>query len=248
MATEKTTPRKDRAHERLEGLVKERTEALWEALGAMERTAHEFRTSDAQWAERMLRAARFKDDETAAHIQRMSHYCGLLASYVVDDVDRAEAIRVASQLHDIGKIAIPDDILLKVGPLSDYEKLTMQRHTVIGRDILGDESSEMARLASTIVIAHHEYWDGGGYPYGVAGEAIPIEARIAAIADAFDALTTNRIYRRAFSLPDGIRKMKKASEAQFDPVLLDLFLDHMDQVLDIQQRYPDNEAAVERSA
>ena len=230
---------------RVKALLKERTEVLWLAVTEMEATNQALRDADARWVERFMRAARFKDDETPAHIERMSRYCELLAGLWVPDQQWATSVRLASRLHDIGKVAIPDSILLKVGALTEVERITMRTHVEAGRDILRDGHSGIARLAASIASTHHERWDGTGYPSRLSGEAIPLEGRIAAIADAFDALTTNRIYRRAFSLPEAIRMMKKESGAQFDPALLELFLDHMDEALDIQQRYPDEARATQ---
>lgn len=224
---------------RAEALVKERTEVLWLALSEMEATGQALRDADARWVERFLRAARFKDDETPAHIQRMSRYCELLAGIKVADQQWAASVRFASQLHDIGKVAIPDAILLKMGPLNEDEQATMRTHAAIGRDILRDERSGVARLASTIAFTHHERWDGAGYPTGLTGEAIPLEGRIAAIADTFDALTTNRIYRKAFTLPEAVERMGRESGRQFDPTLLEAFLGAMPAVMGIYDRYPD---------
>ena len=235
------------ALKRLDGLMKERARDLWEAIRIMERTKLELRRSNAAWADRMLRAAAFKDDETPDHIERMSRYCALLAELVTDDSLYAETVRVASQLHDVGKIGIPDEILLKQGSFTAAERATMQTHAVIGYDILGDAGSEIADLAATIALTHHERWDGTGYPGGLAGAAIPLEGRIAAIADAFDALTTNRIYRRAASVTAAIEQMKAERARQFDPELLELFLEEIPAVLDILGRYPDARCDPRRS-
>ena len=242
MASEqRPVPETDRLAQ-AEALVKERTEVLWLALSEMEATTQALREVDARWVQRFLRAARFKDDETPAHIERMSRYCELLAGIRVSDQQWAASVRFASQLHDIGKVAIPDAILLKMGPLTEDEKAAMRTHAEIGRDILRDERSGVARLASTIAFTHHERWDGRGYPSGLTGEAIPLEGRIAAIADAFDALTTNRIYRKAFTLPEAVEKMKRESGRQFDPSLLESFLGAMPAVMDIHERHPDEKS------
>ena len=224
---------------RSEALVKERTEVLWLALSEMEATGQALRDADSRWVDRLLRAARFKDDETPAHIERMSRYCELLAGMRVPDQQWAASVRFASRLHDIGKVAIPDAILLKVGPLTQGEQATMRTHAEVGRDILSDEHSGVARLAASIAFTHHERWDGTGYPSGLTGEAIPLEGRIAAIADAFDALTTERIYRSSVSLPEAITQMNEGSGRQFDPSLLETFLDQLPAVMDIYDRVPD---------
>ena len=148
--------------------------------------------------------------------------CEQIARRLGLDEDRCQLLRDASPLHDIGKIAIPDDILLKRGPFTDEERRTMQRHAEIGHRLLSGSASEVLDLAATIALTHHERWDGNGYPYGIAGEAIPLEGRIASVADVFDALTADRVYRQALPAEEALAMMREQRGAQFDPLILGL--------------------------
>jgi putative two-component system response regulator len=225
---------------RLEQMVKDRTADLWEAIARLERAERDLRTSREETIERLAIAAEFRDDETAQHIQRMSRYCGLLARTAGMDIERSETIRVASLMHDVGKIGIPDYILLKPGPLTGDERSIMQQHSDIGYRILAGSSSELLATAADIAWTHHERVDGAGYPRGLTGEAIPIEGRIAAIADVFDALSSDRVYKKAFSLVTAVEIMRKGRGAHFDLDLLDAFLGVMDEVLEIKEQYADS--------
>ncbi|MQB02461.1 MAG: HD domain-containing protein, partial [Actinobacteria bacterium] len=170
-------------------------------------------------------AAELRDTETGAHIERMSRYCALLAKTIGTDKRRAELIRLASQMHDVGKIGIPDSILLKPGALTPTERTVMQAHTDIGHRILAGSRSELLQLAATIALTHHERIDGGGYPRNLSGDEIPLEGRIAAIADVFDALTSTRVYRGAILIKEALGIMTKGRATQFDAELLDAFFD-----------------------
>jgi diguanylate cyclase (GGDEF)-like protein len=154
----------------------------------------------------------------------MSRYCELLARKLELDDERCELIRLASALHDVGKIGIPDRILLKPGNLTESERRVMERHAEIGQRLLANSSSELLDVAATIALTHHERYDGTGYPSGLAGESIPLEGRIASVADVFDAITSNRVYRPALELEDAIEVMREGRGTQFDPLVLDLFL------------------------
>lgn len=224
-------------NENLEELLQERTEKLWDAVTRLERSERELRVSREETIRRLAVAAEFRDDETARHVYRMSEYCVLLARKLGEDPLRCETIRVASQLHDVGKIGIPDNILLKPGPLTSRERSIMEKHAQIGERILGGSRSELLELAATIALTHHERVDGTGYPNRLAGDAIPVEGRIAAIADVFDALTTNRVYRGAFAVPDAVQIMREQAGAHFDMGLLELFLESIDEALDVRARY-----------
>jgi putative two-component system response regulator len=224
---------------RLEQMVKDRTADLWDAIARLERAERDLRTSREETIERLAIAAEFRHDETAQHIQRMSRYCALLASNAGMDSERSETIRVASLMHDVGKIGIPDHILLKPGPLTPDERAIMQQHTDIGFRILAGSSSEWLATAADIAWTHHERVDGSGYPRGLKGDAIPIEGRIAAIADVFDALSSDRAYKTAFSLVTAVEGMRKARGTHFDPELLDVFLNSIDEVLEIKEQYAD---------
>lgn len=225
--------RSDRA--RLELMVKDRTKELWEAIAGLERAEQELRQSREETVYRLSIAAEYRDDETAKHIQRMSRYCAILARHADYDDQQVELIRVASAMHDVGKIGIPDKILRKPGKLTDEERAEMQEHTKIGFNILSGSSSPFMQTAATIALTHHEKVDGTGYPNGLSGEDIPREGRIAAIADVFDALVSERIYKKAFPIGKAVQIMKDDSNSHFDPELLDLFLGAMDEVLKIQE-------------
>ena len=226
----------NRDHRRkLEAMVKERTADLWKAIQELEQARDDLRSSQAETVERLSMAAEFRDDETARHIQRMSQYCGLLARSVIGDPAEADLVRLASVMHDVGKIGIPDGILLKPGKLTPDEYEQMKEHAAYGHKILAGGSSRLLEVAATIALTHHERWDGEGYPHGLSGEDIPIEGRIAAIADVFDAITTDRVYRRAFSLGEALTIMRDGKGTQFDPRLLDEFFDVIDEVLKIKE-------------
>jgi putative two-component system response regulator len=230
----------NQAHrEHLEQTVLERTAALREAIMNLERAERDIRLSREETIQRLALAAEFRDDETARHVQRMSHYCALLAQrYGLDD-ERCELIRIASPMHDIGKIGTPDSILLKPGKFTPEEFQAISRHPEIGYRILSGSDADLLKLAAVIAWTHHEKYDGSGYPRKLVGEAIPLEGRIAAIADAFDALTSRRVYKPALQVEQAITIMRQGRGKHFDPGLLDTFLAGMDQVLVIKERYSD---------
>ncbi len=196
--------------------------------------------SERRTLERLARAAEFRDEETANHTQRVSRYSELLAGLSGVDHDRSELIAAASAMHDIGKLGIPDSILRKPGKLTAQERRHMQRHADYGRKILAGEPDPLLDLAAVIAWTHHERWDGGGYPRRLRGEDIPLEGRIVAIGDVFDALTSNRVYRPAMTVPYAVKLMQGGSGQHFDPELLDLFIGAMPRVLEIRRRHPDD--------
>lgn len=229
-----------RSHQRrLESMVKERTAELWKAVASLERTEQELRRSREETIQRLSIAAEFRDDETARHVQRMGRYCALIAKNLDVDSERCELLRVASQMHDVGKIGIPDNILLKPGALTPEERGLMQRHPEIGFRILSGSKSDLLELAAVIALSHHEKVDGTGYPKGLVGDEIPLEGRIAAVADVFDALTSDRVYKKAFPLGKALDVMRSGSGSHFDPELLSIFLDNMDGVLAIKTDFAD---------
>jgi PAS domain S-box-containing protein len=183
------------------------------------------RRSREETIRRLSRATEFRDDETGAHIERMSRYCELIATHLGLEVELCEQLRIASPMHDVGKIAVADSILLKPGPLDADERAEMERHPDIGHGILAGSGAELLDLAASIACTHHERFDGGGYPCGLRGEEIPLEGRIAAVADVFDALTSDRVYRTAFSRADAFAMMRAERGAHFDPRVLDAFLE-----------------------
>jgi diguanylate cyclase (GGDEF)-like protein len=174
----------------------------------------------------------------------MSRYCALLARRLDLGDEQVELIRLAAGLHDVGKIAIPDRILLKPGALTDGERRVMERHADIGHRLLADSSSELLDVAATIALTHHERYDGTGYPHGLAAEAIPLEGRIASVADVFDAITSNRVYRPAMAFEQAVAVMREGRGTQFDPLVLDLFLGSLEDVRSIAEgRSPEAEPA-----
>ena len=221
----------------LETAVFERTSELERVVEALRQSEQEVRQSQKETIYRLSRAAEFRDRDMAPHIESMSHYCHLLAQRLGLDRHLCELYYLASPLHDIGKIGIPDSILLKPGPLNDEERQLMQTHAELGYRMLGGSGGEMLELAASIARTHHEHFDGNGYPRGLAGEDIPIEGRISAVADVFDALTSNRVYRPAFSLDDAVEEMRGFRGAQFDPVVFDAFFDDLEEVLDVRDMY-----------
>jgi len=186
---------------------------------------------------RLGRAAEFKDNETGMHVMRMSHYSEVLARAAGMDEMQVELILTAAPMHDIGKIGIPDHILLKPGKLDDEEWNIMRTHPAVGAEIIGEHNSPILELASKIALTHHEKWNGKGYPEGLKGEEIPIEGRIVAIADVFDALTTERPYKKAWTVEAAIELLKEESGEHFDPELVPVFIDVMPQIMALREKY-----------
>ena len=225
--------------ENLEDIVRTRTVALQQALDWLERSEKELRLSREETIQRLAIAAEFRDSSTAQHIQRMSHYCDLLARNYGMSPERCDLIRTASPMHDIGKIGTPDHVLLKPGKFTQEEFGVIAQHAEIGYRILSGSNAELLKVAAMIAYTHHERFDGSGYPRELKGEAIPIEGRIASIADAFDALTTQRVYKPAFELSHAIELMLKHRGEHFDPELLDVFVRSTDEITRIHDQYAD---------
>jgi len=216
----------NRGHrEHLEQLVGERTAAL--------------KRSREETIQRLARAAEFRDHETGRHIERVSRYCFLLARRFGLAPERCELLRIASPLHDIGKIAIPDHVLLKPAQLSIEERALMERHAELGHQMLAGSDEPLLELAALLAWTHHEHYDGSGYPRGISGEAIPLEGRIIAVADVFDALTSERPYRPALPLEETLRLMRAGRGGHFEPALLDLFLEGLEELLAVRERFRD---------
>jgi putative two-component system response regulator len=188
---------------------------------------------------RLAKAAEHRDPETGSHILRMSGYARHIAANLGLVAEEQRLIFEAAPMHDLGKVGIPDDILFKPGALSSAEFEIMKRHAFIGFQILEGSKSHMLRLASIIAYTHHEKFDGGGYPRGLAGEAIPIHGRIVAVADVFDALTSERPYKSAWPLDRAIDFIQSGSGQHFDPQCVDAFFQHWDSVLVIRRQYQD---------
>ena len=197
----------------------------------------ELRETRLQIVQRLGRAAEYKDNETGMHVIRMSHFSKLLALAAGHSPAWAEDLLNAAPMHDVGKIGIPDAVLRKPGPLDADEWATMRRHPEIGAEIIGEYPSGVLQLAREIALAHHEKWDGSGYPRGLAGEAIPLSARIVAIADVFDALTTRRPYKEPWPVQDALDHIAAQAGKHFDPALVALFAPLLPQLLEIRARW-----------
>ncbi len=199
----------------------------------------ELRESRLEIVHRLVSAAEYKDPETGSHIQRMSLYSRVLAREYGLSQSQCETIHLASPMHDIGKIGIPDSILLKPGRLDPEEWSTMRTHTTIGARILAHSTSPLLQAGQEIAISHHEKWDGSGYPQGLQGGAIPLFGRITAISDVFDALTTKRPYKEAWPVEKAIEEIREGKGQHFDPALIDLFFAVLPELLDIRERFRD---------
>jgi hypothetical protein len=191
----------------------------------LRRALSELEIAQAETVRRLSMAVEFRDEDTGAHIERIGRFSSLLAEHVGMSAEFCRRISHAAPLHDVGKVAIPDAILLKEGPLTPEERAVVETHAEEGHRLLRGSSSSILDMGATIALSHHEWWDGSGYPRGVAGEQIPIEGRIVAIADVFDALTSDRVYRKAFSVEHATGMMLEESGRHFDPTLLQAFLE-----------------------
>ena len=211
------------------------------ALLAAEVTAAtaDVRAREHELVMRLARAAESRDPETGGHIQRMAHYSALVAGELDLDAGWRGRLLAAAPMHDIGKVGTPDHILLKPGRLDPAELAQMREHARIGERILADSASPLLQMACEIAGAHHERWDGGGYPRGLAGEAIPLSARIVAVADVLDALTSARPYKAAWSFDAAREHIAGGRGSHFDPRCVDALLGAWDAVLAIHRRFPD---------
>ena len=202
----------------------------------------ELRRTQLQVVQRLGRAVEYRDNETGNHILRMSHISALLAKSMGLSEAECELILHASPMHDIGKIGISDHILLKPGRLESEEWAIMQSHATIGAHILEGDDSDLIRCAREIALTHHEKWDGSGYPYGLAGDMIPLMGRIAALADVFDALASERPYKKAWTIDEAVNLIKENRGTHFDPELVDVFLMQLSEILKIREQFSDAES------
>ncbi|MCG6152444.1 HD domain-containing phosphohydrolase [Leptospira bandrabouensis] len=200
---------------------------------------NEVKATRLQIVQRLGMASEYKDNETGMHVIRMSHYSQTLALAHGYSNEAAEEILNAAPMHDVGKIGIPDYIIQKPGKLTPEEWEIMKRHPEIGAEIIGDHHSSLLKLARSIAITHHEKFDGSGYPYQLKGEQIPLEGRIIAIADVFDALTTVRPYKKAWEVVDAVDFLKKESGSHFDPDLVQKFISVLPKILEIKNQWPE---------
>jgi putative two-component system response regulator len=190
---------------------------------------------------RLGRAAEFRDNETGFHIIRMSKFSQMMALEAGLSEKMAELILNASPMHDIGKIGIPDRILLKPGKLDRDEWEIMKTHSAIGAEILSGHDSDLMNMAREIAMTHHEKWDGNGYPNNLRGEDIPMVGRIVAVADVFDALTSERPYKKAWPVDEAVAEINRSSGSHFDPELVDIFNKVLPQILDVRNQYQETE-------
>jgi response regulator RpfG family c-di-GMP phosphodiesterase len=212
--------------------------AAWLAEKVAEATS-EILDREREMITRLSRAAEFRDPETGAHIQRMSNYSRVIAQELGLPHDEQELILRAAPMHDVGKIAIRDDILLKPGRLDPDEFEIMKTHAEKGYDLLSGSASSLLDVAAMIARTHHEKFDGSGYPRGLAGEDIPLYGRIVAVADVFDALTTERPYKKAWEIEHALRFLEEGSGSHFDPVCVRAFIARIEDVLTIRARFQD---------
>lgn len=197
----------------------------------------ELRAAYLETIERLSRAAEYKDDRTGFHVKRVGEISAIIAGKMGLDNKMVHAIRHAAPLHDIGKIGIPEGILLKPGRLTVEEYELMKKHTSIGKDILKDSSSYIINLAEIIAYTHHERWDGKGYPLGLVGEQIPVVSRVVAIADVFDALISERPYKRAFTFNEALAIIMEEEHGHFSEDVLSAFLSSLDDIEETVTRF-----------
>jgi putative two-component system response regulator len=216
---------RERQNEILEQKVAERTEELKE--------------TQAEILRRLAKAGEYRDNDTGNHVTRVSHSCRALARAVRVDEHLTEMIYQASPLHDIGKIGVPDHILLKKGRLSEEEMVIMRQHVEYGVEMLGNHPAPVLQVACSIAQNHHEKWDGTGYPKALAGEAIPIEARIVSICDVFDALTSVRPYKVAWTIEAACGYLQQQAGAHFDHTLVASFIEILPEILAIREEFSD---------
>src|SRR5256714_1378657 len=205
----------------------------------VEDATREVREREKETLLRLARAGEFRDEETGNHLIRMSRYSRLIANTLGLEYDEAETIELAAPLHDIGKIGIPDQILLKPAKLDTTEWDVMRRHPVIGHEILKGSASKYVRMGALVALGHHEKYDGSGYPNGLVGDHIPLCARIVAIADVYDALTSVRPYKKAWTSAQALEHVESQAGKHFDPRLVEAFSGVKDEVVQVQQEWRD---------
>ncbi len=208
----------------LEETVAARTAQLETAVRRLEDSEQQLRRAYGETVARLSRAMESHDGATGAHVERVGLYTEKIALAVGVDPARAELLRLVSPLHDIGKIAVSDTVLTKTGPLDPAERAEMELHTAVGYELLSGSTNELLEVAALIAWTHHERWDGSGYPRGLAGDAIPLEGRIVAVADVFDALTSERPYRPMLSMAEAREYIAAGGGTGFDPRVVEAFL------------------------
>lgn len=232
-----------RYNETLEAAVKEKTKELEAAFKELEVSRDKLKEGYVDTIHKLTAVAEFKDEDTAMHIKRIAHYCRLIAKEFGWPEEAQETIFYASPMHDIGKVGIPSEILLKPGKLNTEEFALMKTHTAIGAKILKGSVSVFLKMAETIAVSHHERWNGGGYPRGIKGDEIPLEGRIMNIADQYDALRSKRPYKPSFSHEKAFRIITegdgRTSPEHFDPDVLRVFKDSQEGFEEIFESFAD---------
>jgi putative two-component system response regulator len=213
---------------RLSGAVRRLDEEASSMAGELERALRRLREREAEVIFRLALAVEYRDNDTGEHTWRVARYSQIMAETLGLDPGFCWRLYLAAPLHDVGKVAVPDGILLKKGRLEEGEFAVIQTHPVVGKRILDGSASDLIQLAAVIAEAHHERWDGQGYPYGLAGAEIPLPARIVAVADVFYALTTARPYKEAMSFEDALRCIEAERGRHFDPLCVDAFVSSWD--------------------
>jgi len=203
-----------------------------------ERTA-ELRHTRLEIIKRLGRAGEFRDNETGMHVVRVAHYCRLLGEAVRMNEEDLDLLFNAAPMHDIGKIGIRDNVLLKPGKLDDDEIKLMRQHVPFGSEIIGEHTDGLLAMARLIALTHHEKWDGTGYHRGLKGAEIPLVGRITSIADVFDALTSVRPYKKAWPVEDAVTLIKREAGTSFDPELVQKFVAILPRILEIREKYSD---------
>jgi putative two-component system response regulator len=210
--------------------------ASWLAEEVLKAT-DQIRLRETEIVMRLSRAAEFRDPETGDHLQRMAHYSWMIATQMGLPIEKQQLLLLAAPMHDVGKVGIPDHILLKPGKLTDDEFAVMKEHPVIGHRILSGSTSPLLQMAAEIALNHHEKFDGTGYPMGLKGDAIPIVGRIVAVADVFDALTSARPYKPAWAVERAVQFMRDQRGRHFDPECVDAFFNQLPQIEMVRQRF-----------
>lgn len=223
----------------LESKLIERSDAVRKTIKRLERDGSSTYLSSAETVDRLTRALTLRDEETGRHIERVGLYSELLAERSGLSEWSPTDIRHASMLHDVGKIGVSDAILTKPDSLTADEVQIVRRHCELGYELLAGSTARLLNLAASIALTHHEMWDGSGYPYGLAEDEIPIEGRLVAVADTFDAMTSDRIYRGALPVDEVVTVIRRGSGRQFDPTLVSVFVNSVDEFRQIKADHPD---------
>ncbi|MBI3129490.1 MAG: response regulator [Candidatus Tectomicrobia bacterium] len=226
-----------RRHDELEIAVTDRTRSLRSALDEVATAQRDTYEAHLETIRRLAVVAEYKDPDTAQHIQRVREYAFLLAQGMGLPPGEVEMIQHAAPMHDVGKIIVPETILLKPEKLTHEEWKVMQQHTVAGGSILGGSSSKLLQMGEIIALSHHEKWDGSGYPKGISERDIPAAGRIIAVADVFDALTSERPYKKAYSFQETLDIMQAEADVHFDPAVLGIFVRHRHTVKGMLNQY-----------